>query len=62
KRDLLTFIAEQGGIDPKLVQNVSISRTNSTFDVHVSCLKNMTNRFKGLKMGSRKLRVNRNQN
>ncbi len=62
KRDLLTFIAEQGGIDPKLVQNVSISRANSTFDVHASCMKNMNNRFKGLKMGNRKLRVNRNQN
>lgn len=62
KRDLLTFIAEQGGIDPKLIQNVTISRTNSTFDVHISTLKNMTNRFKGLKMGNRRLRINRNQN
>jgi hypothetical protein len=61
KRDLLTYLSEQCGLEMAAFQNLQLHKKHSFFDAPVRLESRIIRSFKNIRISNRKLRVNRNQ-
>lgn len=61
KDDLVEFLHEQGGIEQSNLGNITVNDQHSFFEVDEKSSKKIAQRFKGLLVNGRPLRVNRDE-
>ncbi|MDN5202334.1 DbpA RNA binding domain-containing protein [Fulvivirgaceae bacterium BMA10] len=59
KRELLQFICEQARLKTESIGNISLQKKCAYFDVEKKYAKAVANKFKGISLDGRQLRVNR---
>ncbi|MDP4588100.1 MAG: DbpA RNA binding domain-containing protein, partial [Flavobacteriales bacterium] len=61
KDDLVEFLHEQGGIEQSNLGSITVNDQHSFFEVDEKSSKKIAQRFKGLLVNGRPLRVNRDE-
>ncbi|HSQ86453.1 MAG TPA: DbpA RNA binding domain-containing protein, partial [Desulfobacterales bacterium] len=58
RADLLHFIADVSGVDRKAIGNISLQKNCAYFDIDSTRDKGLANKFRGMRIEGRKIRVN----